>query len=159
VATGSFGLSVELHPSNPTHSVTPTLAKTARTQPMRSPCGITFPSPGFLLVSRHPCQLTWFLQIVLGHSGCERRNQVELWIAGRYRRARGSKRSHSCTSTRATRCPIGILHARQFTGERMTRIWREVLRIVFEIASARQRHPTIVCLATAESGQSDSKYG
>jgi hypothetical protein len=68
VAIGSFGLSVELQPSIPTHSVTPTLAKTARTPPMRIPCGITFPSPGFLLINRHPCRLMGFSQIVLGHS-------------------------------------------------------------------------------------------
>jgi hypothetical protein len=47
-ASESFGLSFELQPSRPTHSVTPTLAKIDRTQPKRIPCGIEVPSPGFL---------------------------------------------------------------------------------------------------------------
>ncbi|HEV3386260.1 MAG TPA: hypothetical protein VG097_15675 [Gemmata sp.] len=42
---GSFGLSVELQPINPTQSVIPTLAKIERIQLLRIPCGMMFPSP------------------------------------------------------------------------------------------------------------------
>ena len=45
MALESFCLSVELHPSKPKHSVTPTLARVARTQLIRSPCDMMFPSP------------------------------------------------------------------------------------------------------------------
>lgn len=90
-----------------------------------------------------------------------RRRQADvdraLLAGGRLRLAGNRHRADRGGGAAAAELAVRVLHRIDFTLEREGRIGREVLRAVFQVVRARQRHAANVGLATAQYGEGQSQ--